>query len=373
MFNKVKKVGITGQNGFVGKHLHNYLGLLEDVQLIEFRRDYFEKTDALASFVKECDVIIHLAAMNRHENHQVIYETNLGLVKRLIEACEASNATPWIFISSSTQERNDNLYGNSKKEGRKLLEAWAAKSGGKTTGMVIPNVFGPFGKPFYNSVTATFCYQIARGEEPAIINDGLVKLIYVNDLIEAIYNLIKEGTTGKVDIPHHHEILVSELSDKLKMFYHQYFEKGEFPAITDKTDLALFNTFRCYIPHDYYPRRLVKHVDDRGAFVEIVRANSRGQFSFSTTVPGITRGNHFHTRKAERFAVIKGKAKIDLRKIDTDEVISYNLDGDNPSYVDMPIWHTHNIKNTGDTELVTLFWINEPYNADDPDTYFINV
>ena len=369
----MKKIGITGQNGFVGKHLYNYLGLQEDVQLVEFQREFFEKTDALEAFVKECDVIVHLAAINRHESQQVIYDTNVGLVKRLIAACISTDSTPWIFMSSSTHESRGNLYGNSKKEGRELLEAWAAKSGGKTTGMVIPNVFGPFGKPFYNSVTATFCHQVARGEEPTVINDGLVKMIYVNELIEGIYTLIKEGTTGKVEIPHHHEILVSELRDKLKTFYQQYFEKGEFPAITNKTDLALFNTFRCYIPHDYYPRKFVKHTDNRGAFVEIVRANTPGQFSFSTTVPGITRGNHFHTRKAERFAVIKGKAKIELRKINTDEVISYDLDGEVPAYVDMPIWYTHNIKNTGDTELVTLFWINEPYNEDDPDTYFMNV
>lgn len=369
----MKKVGITGQNGFVGKHLYNYLRLQEDVQIVEFQRDFFEKTDALEAFVKDCDVIVHLAAMNRHESQQVIYDTNIRLVKQLIAACEATYATPWIFISSSTQESRGNLYGNSKKYGRELLEAWASKSGGKTTGLVVPNVFGPFGKPFYNSVTATFCHQVARGEEPTIINDGLVKMIYVNELIEAIYNHMKEGTTGKVEIPHYHEILVSELRDKLKTFYQQYFEKGEFPAITNKTDLALFNTFRCYIPHDYYPRKFVKHTDNRGAFVEIVRANTPGQFSFSTTVPGITRGNHFHTRKAERFAVIKGKAKIELRKIDTDEVISYDLDGEEPAYVDMPIWYTHNIKNTGDTELVTLFWINEPYNTDDPDTYFLNV
>lgn len=369
----MKKVGITGQNGFVGKHLFNYLALQEEIQLVEFQRDFFEKTIALEAFVKECDVIVHLAALNRHESEQVIYDTNVGLVKQLIAACEATDATPWIFISSSTQESSDNLYGNSKKEGRELLGAWAAKSGGKTTGMLIPNVFGPFGKPFYNSVTATFCHQIARGEDPTVINDGTLKMIYINELIQAIYTLIKEGTTGKVNIPHRHEILVSELRDKLKTFYQQYFENGEFPAITDKTDLALFNTFRCYIPHDCFPKEFVIHSDDRGSFVEIVRANTPGQFSFSTTAPGITRGNHFHTRKAERFAVIKGRAKIELRKIDTDEVISYDLDGREPAYVDMPIWHTHNIKNTGDTELVTLFWINEPYDANDPDTYFVNV
>jgi UDP-2-acetamido-2,6-beta-L-arabino-hexul-4-ose reductase len=152
-----------------------------------------------------------------------------------------------------------------------------------------------------------------------------------------------------------------------------YLDKGEFPALDTPFDLALFNTFRCYIPEEKYPFTLKLNPDQRGMFVEVVRTGSSGQFSYSTTKPGITRGNHFHTRKAERFAVIQGKAKISLRRIGTDHVVDYIIDGETPGFVDMPIWHTHNITNIGDTELLTLFWINEPYNADDPDTYFVNV
>ncbi len=367
------KVGITGQKGFVGRHLFNYLNLQEEVDLIPFEKDFFSDENSLSDFVAKCDTIVHLAAMNRHEDQQVIYNTNIDLVKKLISACEAANATPHILISSSTQEERDNLYGKSKKEGRELLEAWASKHGATTTGMVIPNVFGPFGKPFYNSVTATFCHQVATGEEPTIHNDGVVKMIYVNELIEEIFTLIKSKKNGKVDIPYNHEIKVSELLSKLKVFREEYMERGEFPSINTPLDLALFNTFRCYVPADYYPRPFVKHTDDRGYFVEIVRANTSGQFSFSTTKPGITRGNHFHTRKAERFAIIKGKGKISLRKIDSDEVIDYYIDGDKPAYVDMPIWYTHNISNVGDEEMIALFWINEPYNAEDADTYYVTV
>ena len=220
---------------------------------------------------------------------------------------------------------------------------------------------------------ATFCHQVVNGEEPTIVNDGLVKLIYVNELVEEIKKIITNEVTGKLDIPHRHEILVSQLSAKLKQFRLEYMEKGEFPNIENQLDLALFNMFRCYIPHDFYPRPFTKHTDPRGSFVEIVRANTKGQFSFSTTKPGITRGNHFHTRKAERFAIIKGKGKIELRKIDTDEVIEYIIDGEEPAYVDMPIWHTHNISNIGDEVMIALFWINEPYDHEDPDTYFVNV
>ncbi len=367
------KIGITGQNGFIGKHLFNFLNLKEEMELIPFQKDFFQKQEKLQVFVSKCDTIVHLAAMNRHEDPQVIYDTNIDLVNKLINACEAENAAPHILISSSTQEAKDNLYGQSKKKGRELLENWAKKNNSITTGMVIPNVFGPFGKPFYNSVVATFCHQVAVGESPTIVNDGTVHLIYVNELVEEIFKLIKNKTNERVIIPHFHEITVSGLLNKLKKYASEYIDKGEFPGIDTPLDLALFNTFRCYVSPDHYPRLFTKHTDNRGSFVEIVRANTSGQFSFSTTKPGITRGNHFHTRKAERFAVIKGKAKISLRKIDSDEVIDYIIDGVNPAYVDMPIWYTHNITNIGDEEMIALFWINEPYNQDDPDTYFVNV
>lgn len=369
----MRKIGITGQQGFVGRHLYNYLGLQENVELVPFDRSAFESAEELQTFVQSCDIIYHLAAMNRHEDQEVIYNTNVGLVQKLIAACEATEATPWIILSSSSQEEKDNLYGMSKREGRELLEQWAAKTGAKTTGMVIPNVFGPFGKPFYNSVFATFCHQIINGEEPKIIQDGDLKLIYVNELVEHFYEVIREDQIGRVVVPHHHEMKVTELLTKLVHYKATYLEKGNFPDLTNATDLAMFNSFRCYIPHDYYPRPFTKHSDDRGSFVEIVRAGTTGQSSFSTTVPGITRGNHFHTRKAERFAVIKGKARIDLRKVDSQEVISYEVNGEQPSYVDMPIWYTHNITNIGDEELLTIFWINEPYDPADADTYFVEV
>ncbi len=367
------KIGITGQHGFIGKHLYNYLSLQDGVALVPFDRACFEDSEKMNSFVQTCDVIYHLAAMNRHEDPQVIYDTNVRLVKNLIAACENTNSTPWIIISSSTQEDNNNLYGDSKKHGRELLESWAQKSGAKTTGMVIPNVFGPFGKPFYNSVFATFCHQVINGEQPTIISDGDLKLIYVNELSEALFKVVSENKTGRQIVKHNHELKVSELLSKLNHYKETYLEKGNFPDLTNPTDLAMFNSFRCYIPTNYYPRPFTKHSDDRGSFVEIVRAGTTGQSSFSTTVPGITRGNHFHTRKAERFAVIKGRARIDLRKIDTEDIISYEVNGDNPSYVDMPIWYTHNITNIGDEELLTIFWINEPYDPENADTYFVGV
>ncbi|WP_127019344.1 NAD-dependent epimerase/dehydratase family protein [Flagellimonas beolgyonensis] len=377
----MKKIGITGQSGFVGNHLYNTLHISEGFELVPFDKSFFEKEEELENFVSTCDVIVHLAAMNRHEDANVIYNTNVSLVKNLIDACIRTGCKPHILFSSSLQESRDNLYGKSKKEGKEAFRDWAERHQTKFTSINIPNVFGPFGKPNYNSVVATFCYKIAREETPKIINDGEVGLVYVNYLVSKIIGAINgEEATEKLGnyseelvVPPQYFKKVSEILSILTRFKSDYMEKGIFPNLDESFEKDLFNTFRCYVPTDHYPVKFTKHTDARGSFVEIARTQTSGQFSFSTTVPGITRGNHYHTRKAERFAVIQGKARIQLRKIGTDQVINYELDGDEPAYVDMPIWYTHNIKNIGDTELITLFWINEPFDPNDADTYFENV
>ncbi len=371
----MKKVGITGQAGFVGNHLYTTLSLDDTVKLIPFERSFFEDASKMDEFVKQCDVIVHLAAMNRHEDQNVIYNTNLALVDKLVSSCENAEVKPHIIFSSSSQEEKDNLYGKSKKEGKEKFKNWASKNNAKFTSLMIPNVFGPFGKPNYNSVVATFCHKVANNEEPTILNDGEVGLIYINELVQIFIDAVKneEQKVSEIKINPNHFKKVSEILALLIRYKKDYMGNGIFPSLEDPFEKALFNTFRCYVPIEHYPVKFTKHTDPRGSFVEIARTETSGQFSFSTTVPGITRGNHFHTRKAERFAVISGKALIQLRKIGTNEVISYELDGNEPAYVDMPIWYTHNIKNIGDEELITLFWINEPYNPEDADTYFENV
>ncbi len=376
------KVGITGQAGFMGTHLTNGLPLKDErITIIPFEDAFFDDVKQLNAFVTQCDVIIHLAAMNRHNDPEVIYNTNIRLVKTLLAALDETNSTPHIIFSSSTQEERDNLYGKSKRDGRKLFETWAADKGTSFTALIIPNVFGPFGHPYYNSFIATFCHQLTHDEEPRIEVDGEVKLIYINELVQVFYNAIQKKLPvsdsqfpiTRYTVPHSAVKKVSEILQLLEHYKTDYFENGIFPNLDDPFELALFNTFRCYMPQERFPFHYQKHADARGVFVEIAKTHSGGQFSFSTTKPGITRGNHYHTRKAERFAVIKGRARIQLRRIGTQEVINYDLDGENPSFVDMPIWYTHNITNTGDEELVTLFWINEPYNPDDPDTFYEEV
>ncbi|MDE3236500.1 MAG: NAD-dependent epimerase/dehydratase family protein [Bacteroidota bacterium] len=370
------KVGITGQSGFIGKHLYNTLKLFpEEFELINFQNNFFDDGELLRNFVSQCDTIVHLAALNRHEDPQVIYDSNISLVRRLIEALNSTNSKAHILFSSSSQEDIDNLYGRSKKEGRLLLSNWAKWSGGKFTGMIIPNVFGPFGKPYYNSFIATFCYQLTHEELPKIEKDSVVKLIYVADLVDYFIKAIRENIGNDLLIvPATNEYKVSEILGLLQTYTGLYFASGIIPKLENRFELNLFNTFRSYFDlFNYYPKKITKHTDARGSFVEIIRLGVGGQVSFSTTIPGIIRGNHFHTRKIERFAVIKGKALIQLRRIGTSEILNFYLEGDEPAYIDMPIWYTHNIKNIGEDELITNFWINEFYDPIDPDTYFESV
>ena len=370
------KVGITGQEGFIGKHLYNTIGLYpNEFKRVEFKKDFFENQEKLNYFVAQCDVVVQLAAMNRHNDSQLIYDTNMALVQKLVAALIQTNSKSHVLFSSSTQEGKDNLYGKSKKEGRSLLIDWAKNSGGKFTGMIIPNVFGPFGHPNYNSVVATFCHKLTYNETPSIAVDVKIKLIHIGELVNKILKEIRNGKSNdKVLVSHTSEAKVSELLSLLENYKSQYQDKGEIPKIKNPFELNLFNTFRCYMDvKSHFPVKFTQHTDSRGSFVEVIRLGVGGQVSFSTTVPGITRGNHFHTRKIERFAVIKGKALIQLRRIGTSEVFDFYLDGNEPAYVDMPIWHTHNIKNIGDEVLYTNFWINEPYNSSDADTYFEKV
>ena len=370
------KIGITGQEGFVGTHLYNTLKLSStEFSRVKYDINFFKNDNQLDNFVSQCDVIVHLAAMNRHNDPEVIYNTNIELVQKLIASLERTKSSAHVLFSSSSQEERDNPYGKSKKEGRILLENWALKNGSSITGLIIPNVFGPFGHPYYNSVVATFSHQISHGETPKIDVDGEMKLIYVGELVSEIINKAKEKKNESLyHVPHTSTAKVSVILNLLKKYKVEYQDKGEIPAINNTFELNLFNTFRCYMDiFNHFPVKFKQHKDPRGSFVEIIRLGIGGQVSFSTTEPGITRGNHFHTRKIERFAVIKGKALIQLRRIGTDEVFDFELDGSEPAYVDMPIWYTHNIKNIGDEVLYTNFWINEPYNEEDADTYFEEV
>jgi UDP-2-acetamido-2,6-beta-L-arabino-hexul-4-ose reductase len=368
----MKRVGITGQAGFIGSHLFNFLKHKQDIILVPFDDAYFETPAKLSNFAIQCDVIVHLAAVNRCDNPEQLYITNVKLVQQLIEAMDVTNTHPHVIFSSSIQEEYDNLYGKSKQKGREMFNSWAAKNNALFTGLIIPNVYGPFGKPYYNSVIATFCHQLTHNETPKINIDGLLKLIYITDLVGEIYKIIISGQSQqKLLLPHTDEKRVSELLLLLENYKTLYFDQGIIPVLSSLFEINLFNTFRSYIDYNtHFPVMLKKNTDERGTFVETVKLHNGGLISFSTTKPHKIRGNHYHTRKIERFVVIQGNARVQLRKIDSDEVLNFVLSGENPAYIDIPVWYTHNISNIGETELITQFWINELFDPCDTDTFF---
>jgi len=369
------KVGVTGSNGFIGWHLCQTIKLYPDIyQLIEFKRSWFDCSSNLDTFVSKCDIIVHLAGLNRHSEESTIYETNVGIAKRLVDAFYRTNYNGKVLFSSSIQEERNNIFGNSKKEARNIFLNWAKNNRTQFNGLIIPNVFGAFGVPFYNSVVATFCHQLVNNESPSIETDATLNLIYINDLVKLIIKLFHNVSEEIINIKHTDTYKVSQILEILNQNKTTYFEKGQIPSFNNQFEINLFNTFRSYFNlSTYFPIKYKNNIDERGNFVEIIKLETGGQVSFSTTKPAITRGNHFHTRKIERFSVIKGKALIQLRKIGTNEVFDYYLSGEEPAYVDMPIWYTHNIKNIGEEELYTMFWINEFYDSNDPDTYFEKV
>lgn len=374
------KIGITGQSGFIGSHLYNYLRLGNEFTQIHFNDSFFQNDELLNQFVKQCDVIIHLAGVNRCNDENELYNTNINLVKKLIKALEVENVTPYLIFASSIQEKLNNAYGKSKSDSCKLFGEWAQNRKAAFSALVIPNIYGPFGKPHYNSFIATFCYKLTHNEIPVINEDNHVSLIYIHNLCQYIidkidqYKVSKSLIVEKIEVSAGFEKKVSEILTLLETFKNEYFEQGIIPNLNDANEINLFNTFCCYIDHEnYFPRKLNASVDNRGIFVETIKTAIGGQISFSTTKPGITRGEHFHTRKIERFIVVKGKARIQIRRLNTDHVINLYLDGNEPSYVDIPIWFTHNITNIGNEDLYTQFWINEFYNPEDSDTYFEKV
>jgi len=369
----MKVIGISGASGFVGTHLRNTLSIdKENFKVIEIVKESFKNVNSLFGFVNQCDVVFHFAAVIRHPDDDYIFNENVRLANILVEALNLMSHPVQLIFSSSSQEFTNSSYGKSKKRSREIFEKWSSKTGNYFTALIIPNLFGPFAKPFYNSFVATFSFQLVNGINPTIISDNDVPLLYIDDLTTYLIELIhsSEVSSFKV-IPESKVVSVSSILQQLTVFKEEYYIKGIIPNLASSFSIQLFNTFRSYINHETaFPKNYISHNDNRGSFVELIRLGCGGQISFSTTLPDITRGNHFHTRKIERFSVIKGKAKMELRRYGTSLIDTFYLDGDQPSYVDIPIWYYHNITNIGKDVLYTIFWISEQFDQEDSDTYF---
>ncbi len=326
----------------------------------------FSSSDALSDFVVRCDAIVHLAGMNRGDDVE-LYETNIRLVKDLITVCESAGKTPHMIFASSIQINTDTPYGRSKKEGTEFFRQWSSSTGAVFTNLVLPNIFGEHGQPFYNSVVSTFCHQLANQQKPEVIQDKEMQLLHVQKVAEEILEIIKSRAAGDLRIsgtPMTVTSLLAEISE-----YDRLYRNGIIPDIGESFGLSLFNTYRSYLFPQHYPQSPDIHEDPRGSLFEAVKGLSGGQAFVSSTKPGITRGNHFHRSKFERFLVFSGEATIRIRKLFSEEVDIFKLCGSEPQFVDIPTLHTHSISNTGESDLLTLFWANEIFDPDRPDTF----
>lgn len=349
------KVGINGVSGFIGYHLWVCLKYLHSIDVIKVNRDL--------SNVNQCDVVVHLAEKNRG-NEEKVYNNNIKSCSDLVDKFKGSK----IIYTSSTHENDDSIYGKYRRENKQKFIDWSVRNNSEFVSLQIPNVYGPFCKPNYNSFIATFCHKLINDEDISVNDSPKINLIYVQSLCKQIVDVINGLEIEKITPDF--SATVSEIYEKLSLFNEQYINSKIIPKLKDTNDINLFNTFRSYIS-----KRLVtmdSYSDDRGVLSETIKTLDGGQSFVSTTKLNHVRGQHFHFRKLERFCVINGKAEINLRKLGTEEVITYNVSGDKIQYIDMPILYTHNIKPV-EGDITAMFWTNELLDKNDPDTFWEDV
>lgn len=357
------RIAITGAGGFLGFHLRAAAKEF-GVEILQIPvGDRFNLESAIDT-LRGADGVIHLAGVNRGTAEEV-EAGNLLFAQQLVNAIGiAKPSLTSIVFANSIQSGNGTVYGAAKDGAANILFECANRIGVEFRNLLLPNLFGEFGKPFYNSVVATFCHQIAVGEVPKVKDDKQLVLLHAQDAAEYLLGIQDESSMTSAC----EHIMVSDIKNLLLNFSELY-SVGEFPDLSSKFRRDLFNTYRSYLFPEKTPINIVRHSDVRGSFFEIVRSHGgTGQTSFSTTSPGITRGDHFHRRKVERFTVLSGVAEISLRKIFSHEVFTYKISGEEPLSVDMPTFYTHKIENVGEDTLYTAFWTNDIFNPENPDT-----
>lgn len=311
--------------------------------------------------------VLHLAGVNRADTEERLFD-NVLIAKQLTESLDKAGAHPVIVYANSIQAGNATPFGESKQAAAEHLIAWGRLAGALIADVHLPNVFGEHGRPNYNSVVATFCHVLAHGGKPEIAEDRLLQLLHAQDAVDSMLDLV-DGAVPGVFQPQGVPMRVSTLMDKLEGFGRLYTD-GDIPDITSRFDRALFNTYRSFCFPDHYPIYPPVRADARGELFESVRGHgSQCNVFISSTRPGITRGDHFHRRKVERFVVVRGRAVIALRRLFDDRVVRFEVSGDHPAIVDMPTMWTQSITNTGSDDLTTLFWADEIFDPEHPDTY----
>lgn len=361
-------VGVTGGNGFLGWHLRVRL-LAAGVESIVATRETFSNDASLDEFVAASDVVVHAAGVNRASSEEAITTGNISLAESLVAAARRTSSTSPVLYTNSTQSTSDNPYGLAKARASEILRDWCNEAQVAFANVVLPHLFGEFGRENYNSAVTTFAYCLARGDQPSVNRIGELELLHAQDVAKWILGWAQEP----VSIDHRmvgRAMTVGEVWDLLELQHKRYCGDLTVPAFDDAFEQQIFNTLRSQLYRAaYYPVPITLHGDNRGAFAEIGRSDGTGQTSFSTSFPDIQRGDHYHFDKIERFVVVAGEAEIKVRRVLTSELQVFTVSGSQPVAIDMPPMCTHNIRNIGANTMTTIFWAGDHFDPATPDTF----
>ncbi len=359
---------VTGGHGFLGWHLSCRLRAMGQGEPVRVGREEFGDPELLSRSLADSEVVYHLAGVNRAETDHAVEQGNEHLARRLADAIKDNGRPVHVVYGNSTQARNDSPYGRGKRRAAECLATAVAEVGGTLADVLLPNLFGEHGRPAYNSFVSTFCHEVAHGRTPSVTNDRSIPLLHAQSAAGALMAAAASHTDASV-APEGSERGISEVLALIQEC-HATYARGEIPVLDTEFRVDLFNTYRSYMFPQMFPFRAQLNEDPRGRLFETVRAHGGTTQAFvSTTVPGATRGDHYHLRKVERFFVVKGTAEIALRRLYDDEIVRFRVTGDAPSFVDMPTMWVHNITNVGDDELVTMFWADQLLDPQSPDQY----
>ncbi|MFH1541077.1 MAG: NAD-dependent epimerase/dehydratase family protein [Elusimicrobiota bacterium] len=371
----MKNILVLGSDGFIGKNLFAELKRLPDIKINKFDIDSDDKQ--LEYYLKESDIVFHLAGVNRPQKIEEFETGNVVLTQTIIETLEKLKRNPSIVFTSSIQAELDNPYGISKRKAEDILIEYSKKSGAKIYICRFPNVFGKWCRPNYNSVVSTFCHNITRGLDIEISDvNKEIELIYIDDIVSEFMDIVLDkyysNTNNYCKLKQTFNITLGKLAEKIYQM-RDVRKNLTVPDFSDEFTRCLYATYLSYLPQDKFSYNLELKTDQRGSLAEILKSPHFGQIFVSKTKKGIVRGNHYHNTKIEKFCVIQGKAVIKFRHILEDKIISYQVSGEDIKIVDIPPGYTHSIENTGNDELIVLFWADEIFNSQNPDTYFEEV
>lgn len=369
------KILVTGAKGFIGKNLISELNNRKYTDIFSF--DVENSLEELESFAKECDFVFHLAGVNRPLNEKEFTTGNYDFTVQLLNLLEASGKKSPIIMSSSTQALLDNPYGKSKLAAENAMLEYSHRTGVPMIVYRLPNVFGKWCRPSYNSVVATFCHNIAH-DLPIQLNnaDTSLRLIYIDDVVNEFINALRDSAPNSATLCENltpvYQVKLGDLAAKIQSFKAMRTNLS-IPDLSDAFTKKLHATYLSYLPEDQFSYSLKMNIDQRGSFTEFIKTKDRGQVSVNISRPGMVKGNHWHHTKNEKFLVVSGRGIIRFRKIGTAQVIEYPVSGEKLEVVDIPTGYTHNIENLGTTEMVTVMWASEAFDPEKPDTYYENV